>query len=212
MSTASSITFVVSEPDTRTMTTPVAAEPLRPGSPWRSGQRVRRDTEILAVASAPNHFKVVGPIARAFGDCFELVYGGKHPTVRERGKALGGRHISRFAFGFGAFRCRSRAQLLAYACRRALAYFRPAVVLITSGRYHLEQAMVAAAREQKIPSLAFFDGFFKGAGMVREQYDVADLLCVKGERMRSDLIGLGIPAEKIRVLGDPRLEETLWAG
>ena len=169
---------------------------------------------ILLVASAPTHLSlIVGPLARMYG--WPVVR--SHALCASRtGEELGPclRHYS-----WPALRFWDRRAWLRAACRRALRVHQPDAVIVTSARYHLEQAFLEVAPEYNVKRIVYFSTAFMEASFKDGQrdhgprmqfYDVGDELWTIGDHLRDQLIEHGVNPARIRVMGSPASLEMYY--
>jgi hypothetical protein len=164
---------------------------------------------ILLVASRPTHLNIVGPLARMYG--FPVIYGGARSGLyaSKRHEAPGW-HITGYLRP--PLRFWSRPAWLRAAVRCALRTHKPNAVIVTSARYHLEQAFLEVAPAYNVKRIAWLSTaimeanklFQRHGGKPRMQfYDVGDELWVVGDHLRDQLIENGVNPARIQVMGSP---------
>ena len=162
---------------------------------------------ILLVASAPTHLSlIVGPLARMYG--WPVVR--SHALCASRtGEELGPCNLRYIK---PPLRLWSRPAWLRAAVRCALRTHRPNAVIVTSARYHLEQAFLEVAPEYNVKRIVYFSTAFMEASFKDGQrdhgprmqfYDVGDELWTIGDHLRDQLIEHGVNPARIRVMGSP---------
>lgn len=98
------------------------------------------------------------------------------------------------------------SRLYLTAADNLIKVIKPTNILVTADVRPLELALVTLAKQQHIPSLMVS----ARTVMFNEEpyrYDQTDYISVTGNHSRRQLLKLGVPARKIRVCGDPRLDE-----
>jgi hypothetical protein len=127
---------------------------------------------ILCAGSTNHHFEqIITPLVRirravnipvVYGGAIDRVWSERLPNGRWiHTLPRHARHIREYARP--PLRVWSRRAWLEYACVRAIRAHRADCVLITSYRYNLERAMVAASKREGIPSVCYFSTRFMEA-------------------------------------------------
>ncbi|MGA8009370.1 MAG: UDP-glycosyltransferase, partial [Thiomonas sp.] len=89
--------------------------------------------------------------------------------------------------------------------RRVLAHLRPDLVLVTNSP-RSEQAVVDAATEAGIPSLAMLDLFGLPGDAFAARTRYPSRVCVLSDVVRDNLIAAGWPSDRIAVTGNPAFD------
>jgi UDP-N-acetylglucosamine 2-epimerase len=95
------------------------------------------------------------------------------------------------------------ARLLIEAAFRALESDRPEAVIVASDRRPHERAVALAARALGIPCALFWGGALLGRDGIN-RFDIVDRVFVFGEHARDGLVRIGIPSDRVAIVGDPR--------
>ena len=157
---------------------------------------------VMSNAHGATLLQALAILLRQAGHPPRLIYGGR---LGPAWRPAGARHI-----GWHARPACGRAAILAGACRHAVRSLDG--IVITTARYHLEQAMLVAGRTAGVPCVIYHSALFlearlntPGAAPRLEYYDVGDAGCVQGAFLRDQLVAAGVRPARVRVLGSPML-------